>query len=512
MDLLKFLNRPISSFFRKPQEVTKRGYGGAQINRLTADWGSASGASADSEIRGSYQLLRNRARAEVRDNPFSRNAKRQIVFSIVGGGFKFQSQVKKPDGTMDEEANGIIEKAFKRWCKAENCDVSGKMSFSKMQTVGYGSMVESGDVLYRIIRKKFNRKLGIYENVFQLEMIESDQLADDWTLVNQQNGNIIRMGVELDEWNKPIAYWIRKHHPGDYAFNYSGNYDQPERVDAKDIIHLFDIERPGQTRGVTWFYSVLMRSRDISEYEKALLTRARYEACLMGFITSPDPQISQEMPDANPPVDYLQAGTIKRLTAGDSITPYSPPSSFASAVPYLKLQYHGIATGFGISYEQFTNDFSESTYSSGRMGELQARKMYKILQEEFKEAFHLRIFEEWLEFAVLSGIVKIPRYFSGDYCCPKFFPPGFSTVDIEKEVGANAEAIATGQTTLTKVLADYGVDIDEMLKERQRELALAESLGVDITSYINKGVVKNNADQNQNLANSVSVSASTGTD
>ena len=44
----------------------KRAYAAAQNNRLTSDWISQA-TSADSEIRGSIRVLRNRARQLVRD-------------------------------------------------------------------------------------------------------------------------------------------------------------------------------------------------------------------------------------------------------------------------------------------------------------------------------------------------------------------------------------------------------------------------------------------------------------
>lgn len=510
MDLLDFSKSPILGFFRKPQKaeaIAKRSYDGMQVDRLTNDWATATGASVDSEVRGGYRILRNRARELVRNDDYVRNAKRAIADNIIGAGFTMQSQCKYASGTLDERTNTLIEEAWNEWCRAENCDVSGKLTFAQIQRLAYESMVESGDVLIRIVRKKF----GNSQVPIALEIIESDQLADDWTFLNKENNNNIRMGVEVDEWKRPVAYWIRKFHPGDYAFNYaSGNIYQPERVDARDVIHLFKAERPSQTRGVTWFYSTLIRSKNISEYEKALMVRARFEACLMAFKTTPDPQFNQDPYKPSIVSEYLEPGLIKQLTPGDTITPYAPPSSFANAVPYLESQYRGAGVGLGLPYEAYTGDYSKTNYSSGRMSELQSRKGWKILQQEIKNAFHIRIFEQWLEAAVLSNVLNLPRYFTNPkyYCCPKFFPPGFSTVDIQKEVAANTEAIATGQTTLTKVLADLGVDIEESLRERRRELELAKTLGVDITSYIDKGASQNgNSQQTQDTANSVPISS-----
>ena len=53
----------------------KRAYAAAQNNRLTSDWISQA-TSADSEIRGSIRMLRNRARQLVRDSDFAKSALR----------------------------------------------------------------------------------------------------------------------------------------------------------------------------------------------------------------------------------------------------------------------------------------------------------------------------------------------------------------------------------------------------------------------------------------------------
>ena len=53
----------------------KRMYAAAQNNRLTSDWISQA-TSADSEVRGSIRMLRNRARQLVRDSDFAKSESR----------------------------------------------------------------------------------------------------------------------------------------------------------------------------------------------------------------------------------------------------------------------------------------------------------------------------------------------------------------------------------------------------------------------------------------------------
>ena len=79
--------------FTRKRRVARRNYAGAQMNRLTSDWISQ-GTSADSEIKNSLRVLRNRARALVRDSDFAKSALRAVKNNVVGQGIKHQAQVR----------------------------------------------------------------------------------------------------------------------------------------------------------------------------------------------------------------------------------------------------------------------------------------------------------------------------------------------------------------------------------------------------------------------------------
>jgi len=69
--------------FTRKRKVARRNYAGAQMNRLTSDWISQ-GTSADSEVKNSLRILRNRARALVRDSDFAKSALRAVKNNVVG--------------------------------------------------------------------------------------------------------------------------------------------------------------------------------------------------------------------------------------------------------------------------------------------------------------------------------------------------------------------------------------------------------------------------------------------
>jgi len=189
-------------------------YEGATVSRLTTDW-IAGGTSADAEINGSLSRLRNRARQLVRDSDYARQAKRAVVSNVIGTGIRMQAQVPmQRGGRLDDQINGAIEMAWKRWGYKEHCDVAGRLCFAEIERMAVGAMCESGEVLIRMIRQPF----GGGQVPFALQVIESDQLDETYNGASSVAGNEWRMGVEVDKWGRPVQYAFLLKHPGDGPF------------------------------------------------------------------------------------------------------------------------------------------------------------------------------------------------------------------------------------------------------------------------------------------------------
>ena len=166
------------------------------VNRLTADW-VTSGSSVDSEIWGSLRMLRNRARQLTRDNDYASQALRTIQANVIGKGIQFQAQVKKQrGGKLDQAVNDQIEQLWKKWSRAQYCHTAGKLSFCDIERLVIRSVAESGEVFIRIVKQSF----GGSPVPVALEVMEADWIDDRMTGRTGENGNEIRMGVEVDRW------------------------------------------------------------------------------------------------------------------------------------------------------------------------------------------------------------------------------------------------------------------------------------------------------------------------
>ena len=481
-------------FKRKKPEPKKpvRQFQAAQFNRLVNDW-MASSASIDSELRGALKTLRNRTRDLCRNNDYAANALRAIQNNVVGQGIRMQSQVMRQRGRgagqLDEMVNNLIEREWAKWCRKDSCHTGGTLAFADMERLLVSNVAESGDVFVRIVR----RAMGTSSKVpLALEVIEADQLDEDYNAV-MQNGNSVRMGVELNEWMRPVAYWFKRKHPGDYAFGTTTS-DRGDRirVPADEVIHLFRSVRPNQTRGFPWFAAGVMRMHHLAGFEEAEVIKARAQASIMGFIQSPEGDTMVDGTQSGQRVSSFEPGTIETLLPGESFEGFQPNSPGGQYEPFLRAMLRAFAAGVGVSYETLSRDYSQSNYSSSRLALLDDRDQWRVLQSWMIENFHTKVFEVWLDMAWAQGVLDLPNYATMPevYRNVRWVPRGWSWVDPLKEINAYKEAVRSGFMTLSDVHATTGADFDEVMLQRQRELQLADSL--DLVFDTDSGKVAGN--------------------
>jgi len=462
--------------FNRNKRKQRRNYAGAATSRLTSDWVSQ-GTSADSEVKNSLRILRNRARSLVRDSDFAKSALRAVKNNVVGQGIKHQAQVRMVrGGRLDERLNSLIEYEWKKWGKAKNCHAGGTLSWSDIQRLCLNSMIESGEVFVRFVYQEF----GDSKVPFGLEILEADFLDDDYTGL-ESNGNRVRMGVEINEWGRPVAYHFLTYHPGDYQFSY-GNIAQKRRirVPAEEIIHLYAAERPGQTRGVTAFASAIMRLNNLKGYEEAEIIAARASSAMMGFVRTPDQELFEDGTYDDQSVLDFAPGSIRRLAPGEEMQFFSPSRPDDAFTPFVAQMLRAVAAGVGCSYTQVSSDFSQSNYSSSRLELLETRAHYRTLQQYMIETLCQRVYEKWMDMAVMSGALRLPGFDMDPdrYYESKWIAPAAQFVDPQKEAEAYKSLVRSGIMTLSQVISLHGGDFEEVMRQRQHELAMLDELGI----------------------------------
>ena len=112
---------------------------------------------------------------------------------------------------------------------------------------------------------------------FKLQTFEVDEL-DNAQMSPKHKGNKVVGGIEMNEYNKPVGYWIRQ-----YSLDGVSGLN-PIYLDAKDVIFLYTKHRPSQVREISDMSPTITRIRDANEFMVAVSVKERIAACLSVFI------------------------------------------------------------------------------------------------------------------------------------------------------------------------------------------------------------------------------------
>lgn len=473
-----------------PDSISTRMYHAARVSRTTSGWAPATG-SADSELRTSLRQLRDRARALVRDAAYAKRAKRVVQNNVVGGaGVGMQAQVMSTRDELRTAVNQGIEDAWQKWCCAENCHTGESLHFADLEYMLAGETFEAGDVLVRMhVGSQFGGRSGI---PLGLEIIESERLADDFSNPQPpgpaEPGNVVKMGVEVNAFGAPRAYWIRTLHPGEWP-NLQTQVSKIERVPAAQILPLRIIDRWPQTRGEPWLHTAVRKLNDMDAYSEAELTAARGQASYFGTIKSPTGKTALANADTSDPSGprnfSIESGVMYELAEGEEVDFHTSTRPNTALDPFMRYMLREIAAGVGCSYESLSRDYSQHNYSSSRLALLDDRDLWRVLQGWYIRSFRYRLHSYWLKIAVLSG--AIPQIPIAEYAAAPekfeaalFKPRGWGWIDPVKEVDAYRQALISGFTTRAHIIATTGdgMDIEDVDRQRKKEVEAEKTSGL----------------------------------
>lgn len=460
-----------------PTFTAARAFAGAKTSHLTGGWVPVS-SSADMESFASLTRLRDRSRSLVRDNAHAKRAKALIQNNVVGCGIGMQSQIVNNRGRLLDEINSPIEQSWREWCKPDNCHIGGTLHFAEIERLVVGECFEAGDVLIRL------HYTGRGAVPLSLEVIEPERLAAEWE-IKPAGGNLVRQGVEVDQFYRPVAYWIRTWHPGEVMLP-MGARDELLRVPADQIIHLKITERWPQVRGIPWMHAAIARLHQLGEFQDAAVIAARVGAeKVMVLKETEDGRLADSLgtPNNDGTLSWGSAkGQVDILPSGTDIADWQPNYPDTNYGPFVTAALRDVAAAFGVSYESLSRDYSTSNYSSSRLALLDDRDGWKVLQQWYIRSVRERLYPIWLQAALMAR--AIPGVSIEDYMlnrtkfeAVKWKPRGWSWVDPTKEVTAYKEAEKAGYITKADIIAATSSnDIEDVLRERRRELDMLDEM------------------------------------
>jgi len=472
-------------FTRRMQSIVDgtRNFEAARMDRLTAGWNS-SGKNVNEEIKSALEVTRNRARDLVKNNEFARKYIQLVVANVVGpNGFSLQN-LSSDQGKPDTIARNLIEAAFAKWARRGVCEISGRYSFADVQRAVIETWARDGEALIlQLYGKDAGNDFG-----YALRLVEVERLPVQYTK-DLKSGRRAVMGVEVDDMNRPVAYWLNLEH-----LPLAGHESQAilNRIPANQVIHVMKPYRPEQVRGFPSMHAVIAGLKMLDGYEEAAIVAARVGASKMGFFTTPDGDGGPLGDDTDDEGNYItdaDPGSFQVLPKGVEFQNWNPEYPHANYQAFMKTRLRSIASGLGVTYHGLANDLEGVNFSSIRSGTLEERDSWMVLQAWFIESFMRPVFGNWLAQALLANKITFPSGSALPY--QKFdkfvehtwLGRRWGWVDPLKDIEASRLAVKSGIASPQMIAAQSGVDVEDVVQAIADFEALVSASGATLVSY-----------------------------
>ncbi len=455
--------------YRMVAENLVRHFEASETGRRNQHW-NRSGADANGAIGNRGALLLNRAysRDLVRNNSWARNGKRVVTRNVVGYGI-----TANPVGDQVNEVAALWED----WAGTTQCDAAGRLTFAGLQSLTMGGIFESGEML---IRRRWRRPEDGLVLPLQLQILEPDFLDHHKHGTIGPAGGPIIYGIEFDKIGRRAAYYLYDQHPGSSTGQFNAT---SSRIPASEIIHVFDVERAGQDRGIPWLVAGILTLKDLDEFDDAQLTRQKIAAMFAAIETDYEGggdggglQLgpTQAATATSPAITTLEPGTVVQASPGKDIKFANPPLTTDDGFSTRTLRR--VAAAIGVTYEDLTGDYSQVNFSSARMSRIAHwGNVYHWQWNMLVPQALVPIWAWMVEAAKLASLVRDSSRVRANWT-----EQPMPMIEPDREARANLVMIRTGQKSLPQVLREQGLDPKRHIQEIAETNALLDKLGIQL--------------------------------
>lgn len=518
--------------------------GADRISREMASWQPRI-VSADGAISKDKKMMNARGNDLLRNNGQIYGAQETWKDSIVGSQYRLNLSPAyevlrrmNDDASFDEtwadEFQQEVEELFQLYAESEDCwfDVQRRFTFTGLLRVCIGSYFAGGEVL--ATSNWMKSRGGPYNTAFQI--IDCDRLSNPY---DTEDTKTLRRGVELDANGAPIAVHIRKAYPTDairsdpsdtYTWERRAMYMKWGRLNT---LLLQNMQRPEQNRGVAAMVSVLKETRMAGRFHDVTLANAIANASFAAAIESElPPDMAFEMLGANKPgvatagMNYLQAIAeyarggrnmdidgvkIPHLFPGTKLKMYPAGTVGGIGTGFEQSLHRYMAAGLGISYEELTNDFTKTNYSSARAAANNTLRFMNSRKKEVADRAANGMFRCWFEeamdarhFSTLNPMLKRNKdlFYQGmnkdALCRATWIGASRFQVDELKETQSAVLRMNSGLSTAEAENARLGLDWRQVYAQQAREKKMREKYGLEFNADARKpGTLSTTKNDNQ---------------
>ena len=418
-------------------------------------------------------MLLRRARQLVSADGYAASAKKEWTAGLVGTGIR-------PASTLPDRAQRDgVRRLWMRW--VEEADADGQLDFYGIQDVVAGALFDAGEVFLRLRSRRPSDGLSV---PLQLQLLEAEHLDRSYH-TTLPGGHQVKSGIEFDLIGRRVAYWFWESHPGDGLSTLRSTLRR--RVPADHVLHVYQVTRPGQIRGLPAIVPGMVRLHLLGSYDDAELDRKRVAALVAGFIQSPEEygegnEFTNEQPDPTSEGTALAEwapGSLLTLRPGEEVK-FSEPTDVGPS--YEAFQYRNllaVAAAFGVPYSSMTADVSKANYSSLRAEMVHHRRRVQRIQQKTL-VFQLcrPVWRRFVETAVLAGALDVDPAEARRLVT--WIPSKWDWVDPLKDRQAEKLAVGMAVKARSAVIIEEGGDPEEVDQQIAEDQARADRLGLQM--------------------------------
>lgn len=432
--------------------------------------------SANLQNERSAVSIREQARHLDNNFDIASGALDTLVSNTIGSGISPEPQVRLKNGEPADAVNKLILDLWDDWIHMP--EVSRQHDYYSLQQLVARSWFRDGEVFtQRILGPVAGLEHGT-SVPYSLEALEADFVPFD---LNDQERGIVQ-GIQLDAWGRPRAYRCYKTHPGDRWTTIA----ETKSVPAENMLHLKQVKRLHQVRGMSLFATVLNRADDLKEIDESERVAARIAASFAFYIRKGTPE-SYEAPDEKSPdgrrsMDLVPGLIVDDLREGEDIGSIDTKRPNNALIPFRDSQLRSFAAGIRAGYSSLSKNYN-GTFSAQRQELVEQHVLYRTISYGFVFRYAQPVYDGFVDAVRLSGKLKL----LGDvdlatvYNASHALPP-LPWIDPEKEINAAIMAIEAGLKSRSRTIRERGDNPDQVNRELQRDKAEDERLGLNLAA------------------------------
>jgi lambda family phage portal protein len=475
----------------------RRSWFGSRISAMSDSIASAFGnvftGAADSGTRTSVVFMPTDSRREI--NNFTRMElvkKSRWLFNNLGlfrrvikgvTRYTVGAGLSPVPETRDSEWNKRATEYFENWAMNQIlCDVAGRQNFYQMQKTAVMAMLKDGEFFAVQTSSADDIDPVTGEKILgrpQLQWLETQHIANlrNFSDVDQDG---FREGIHVNSVNRPIEYRCLVDRDPQ-----ARDMSESRVIPAASMIHLYEIERANQLRGLPWAYHGLNSAIDMLDLNSLEKAAVKLHSTMAGVIRKrvgdagrsgftgdlKRRSVPSSSGDGKQKVvafeNFAGGAAILQLGLDEEFNLFTSARPSSTWIGFMDYLVRDIAYGFGVSPE-FIWSVSGLGGANTRFILEDSKWFFEEIQDLLIDVFCQRVYVWVIARAMKRN--ELPSCGDPYWWKARWQRPPKVTVDQGREGNLEIERLRNGMTTWDDYYGSRGKAWDKVLAQRVEEL------------------------------------------